>query len=195
MRFDRIDGALCQQRAEPERHIRTVPHLLHCRCQRSRHTLPAILGTERQTAPSGLGKLLIGLTPAGHCGDTVRRPLRTLLIAGIVQWPKYLGGKLAGLVENGGDYIGCRLFVAGQLPDLLHAAQVIEHKQHIFHRRLIAHANLRDDLVIVKNQRRRPAPPPCPDALLRVRHAAGDQPSPSALSSSGTASNKSATRP
>ena len=143
MRANGVHRALRQQRTKTKRHVRAVPHFLHCCRQQPGHALAAVFRIEGQTVPAGFRKLLIRLFPARWRCHALLRPLRSVLITLPVQRGEHFRREFAGLFKYRRDNIARSIFKPRKLADIIHSRDVLKYKAHIFHWGAIAHDSLR----------------------------------------------------
>ena len=80
-RLDGVDRALRQQRTEPERDVRCVPYLSHCRRDDLRQALPAELLGAGQRTPAAFRELPVRIAKTGRRRHGASGKFRSRLVA------------------------------------------------------------------------------------------------------------------
>ncbi len=121
-----LDGAAGQQRAERERHVRGVDHLLDRRADHVRHGLAAEFGRAPDAVPSVLGEGLVGRLEACGRRDLPVDPACALAVADDVQRSQHLAAEPARLLEDGVHEIRRGVLVAGKRRDFGEACEFMQ---------------------------------------------------------------------
>ena len=130
--LQRLDRALREQRAEVEREIRRMPHLLDRGGENLRQALAAVVGVLGEAVPAVVAELPVGFLEAGGRGHrAVVVPARTFLVAGLVDRVKHVGRELARFFEDRRDDVGRRLLESRQPADGLDAGELVEDEPHV----------------------------------------------------------------
>ena len=169
----RLDRTIGQQRTQCERQVGRLHHLHARGTDHFRKTLPAELGRMLDALPARLAKRAKRRTESRAGGDLAIRPASRLRVSAPVERRDHLTHEAAVLLEHGlHGFIG-RLLAARQLLDLLQSCQFVQHELHVLDRCRVAHES---------------------SAYLRGR-VTDPSNQPSSLTSCGTSSNRSPTRP
>src|SRR5207253_2217226 len=124
-------GAVGQERAQIEGHVRGMPHLLDRSRNELRQALTAELGILGEAVPA-VGAILqvrVLETRGGLHRAVVETP-RAFAVADRVQRIENFGRELGRFGENRGDGVGRRVLEARQLADLLESRQLVHHELH-----------------------------------------------------------------
>ena len=124
----RLDGAARQQRAQRERHVGGVPHLVHRRRDDGGQSLSAVCRTASQRVPAAGDEFFVGIAEPVRRGDGAVVPARALGITALVQRRQHLASEPRRLVENRVD----QLLV-------VNADHLVQHETNIAQRRGIGH--------------------------------------------------------
>ena len=117
--LDRFDRPAGEHRAEPERHVRRVPHLVDRGGHELRHPLAAEISAFREAVPAELAELSVCVAESGRRRHAaVGLETRALLVPDAVQRIENSGGELVGFLEDRGDGFGCGILESRQLRDL-----------------------------------------------------------------------------
>ncbi len=190
-----LDGAVGQQRHQRERQVGAVQHLHAGRGHELGQALPAEVLRMLHALPAGLGVRLERLAETLGRGDGAVFPVARVLVAHTVERRDHVAAEFRVLFQDRFHGVGRRIFTAGQRIDLGQVGQFGQHELHVFQRGVVAHHCLLNKFLCKKNA----VPARAGTASLAAVGAAyndaapGDQ--PSSLTSSGTASNRSPTRP
>jgi hypothetical protein len=137
-KLDRLDRALREQRAQVEREIGGMPHLLDRARDELRQPLPAVFAALGEPVPPVLAELEVGVLEALRRPDgAVGLQHRALAVAGHVERIQDVGRELGGLLEDRGYGVGRRILEAGKARDLGQAAQLVHHERHFGERRVV----------------------------------------------------------
>ena len=136
--FDRLDRALRQQRAQVERHVRRMPHLLDGGGDELRQALAAEFRALGEPVPAVLAELPVRVAETGgRLHRAVVQAPGAFLVARPVQRVQHVGRELRGLVQHRCHDIGGGLIETRQRGDLVEAGQLGHHEMHFGKRRLI----------------------------------------------------------
>ncbi len=154
--FDRLDRALRQQRAQVERHVRRMPHLLDRGGDELRQSLAAEFRALGESVPAVLAELPVRVAETcGRLHRAVVQALGAFLVARPVERVQHVGRELRGLVQHRCHDVGGGLVVTRQRRDLVEAGQLGHHEMHFGKRRLIlAHGGPRRRMKGKRNRKR-----------------------------------------
>jgi hypothetical protein len=190
----RLDGAIGQQRAQREAHVGRVQDLPAGRADGLGQALAAKVGRVLQALPAAFGVLLVGLLEAGAGGDRGAAVAGRRLVGlevercqhALIEARAFFQHRLCGFQPG--------ILETGDGGDLVDARQVLDVEQQILEWGLVAHRECPETSKRKGHRTRCPwmttswtTPPRLRQEWARNGH--------SALTSSGTASNRSATRP
>jgi hypothetical protein len=181
-REQRLDGAVAQQRAQREAHVGRVEHLAAGRADGLGQALAAEVRRMLQPLPAARHVLRERLLEAGRGGHHAVLEGRGVAVARYVQRRDHVLVEARALLEHGLCRFQAGLFEARQLGDLADVGQVLDVEQHVLEGGGVAHV-MSPDAADTKRASRT-----MPSGSLR-------QYAQSAFTSSGTATNRSATRP
>ena len=185
----RFNRAIAQQRAQRKAHVGAVDHLAARGTNGLGQALAAKVGRVLQALPAAIGELLEGFLETRGGGDHAVFPARWVFVAFPVQRAQHAFGELGGLFQHGLGRVQTGIFKAGKLGDLFDVGQVFDVEQHVLDGGDVAHGSLQKFLLQagyagLQAKKKGIAS----DALFHASHQ-------SAATSSGTATNRSASRP
>ena len=130
-KLDRLDGALRQERAEVEGHVRRVPHLFDRGRHELRQALPAVLRILGEPVPAVGAILRIRFLESGRRPDSaILEHARAFAVAARVQRIEHLGGEFRRFLEDRRDRLGRGFLEAGQLAHLFEPGQLVHDEKH-----------------------------------------------------------------
>jgi len=138
--LDRIDRTLRKQRAQIERHVGRVPHLLDRRRDEMRQRLAAVLVRLGEPVPA-VGRVLLvgGLESRRRLDRAVGQELRPFAVARRIQRVENLRRELARLFEDGRHRVGRGVLEVRQGGDLWKTRQFVQDELHVGQRRVVTH--------------------------------------------------------
>src|SRR6266511_660762 len=131
LRLERIDGAAGEHRAEGEREVRGVPHLLDEGRDEAGHALAAVLRLDRQGVPPAVYELPVGVAPASGGGNLAVLHAGALEIADDVEGGEHAAGELRRLLEDRLGDLERHVPAAGELRDLLERRELAQDELHV----------------------------------------------------------------
>ena len=134
---DRIDGPLGEQRAQAEREVCRLDHLLHRGGKHQGQSLATVFARKRQAVPAAIDILPVGFLEAlglHHCA--ILDP-RALLITAAVERCDSSLRELCGAFQDRPHQVRCSLFQTRQRRDLRHPRMLLEHECDIRYRCLV----------------------------------------------------------
>ena len=187
-REQRLGRAIGQQRAQRKAQVGRVEHLDAGGANGFRQALTAEIRRVLQALPAAFGVLLVRVLEAFAGGDRRARVGGRRLVGVEVEWRHHLFVEARAFFQHRLRRLQARVLEAGHLRDLADARQVLDVEQHVLDGGLVAHG-FSPVILVTKKWASRAMP--LPDALSKSERRATQR----AWVSSGTAVNRSATRP
>ena len=136
--LDRLDRAAGEHRAQLERHVGRVPHLVDRGGHQLRHALAAVLRILGEAVPAELAELAVGVLESGRRGHgAVVAQARAFAIADGVERIEHVGRELARLLQDRRDRVGRGVFEAWQARDLRQARELVHDEEHLGQRGVV----------------------------------------------------------
>jgi hypothetical protein len=141
----RLDGAVCQQRAQRKAEVGAVDHFAASSTNQLGQTLTAEFHRVLQALPATFGELPEGRLEAWRGRDHTVLERRRLLVAGPVQRCHHAFVELGAFLEHSNSCVVAGVFEPGQRGHSVNAGQLLHHEEHVLHRGSVCHVSSPDE--------------------------------------------------